>query len=107
MCKNSRRIAALCLWAVMSGAIAGVADYGAPARAAEDARPTSTKPQTNSIGMQLVRIPAGKFTMGRTESADELAKAFPDYDRERIDGLSDDNPTGSGSPGRLSWARRK
>jgi sulfatase modifying factor 1 len=78
--------------AVLSAAIARVANHGTLAVAADDARPSPTKPETNSIGMQLVQIPAGEFTMGRTESADELAKAFPDYDRERIDVLSDEQP---------------
>ena len=32
--------------------------------------------ETNSIGMQLVLIPAGEFMMGRAEAAGEAAKAF-------------------------------
>jgi len=56
----------------------------------EQAQTRLATTQTNSIGMALVRIPAGEFVMGRAESADELAKAFPDYERERIDGLRDE-----------------
>src|SRR5215471_16768928 len=40
------------------------------------ASPSST---TNSIGMTLVLIPAGEFMMGSAESAEDLAKAFPQY----------------------------
>ncbi len=62
-----------------------------------DVKPTdtiiaSTKPITNSIGMKLVLVPAGEFQMGNHESADALAKAFPQYDRERIDKLTDELP---------------
>ena len=35
----------------------------------------------NSIGMKLVRVPAGEFLMGGQESAEELVKAFPTYHR--------------------------
>jgi formylglycine-generating enzyme len=37
---------------------------------------------TNSIGMKLVLIPAGRFMMGGTESAEELVKAFAAYKRQ-------------------------
>jgi formylglycine-generating enzyme required for sulfatase activity len=45
--------------------------------------PTQTPPAggtiTNSIGMKLVLIPAGEFTMGSRESSAELAKTFAQY----------------------------
>jgi formylglycine-generating enzyme required for sulfatase activity len=40
---------------------------------------------TNSIGMKLVRIPAGEFLMGSQESAERLAQAFSAYDIFRKD----------------------
>jgi formylglycine-generating enzyme required for sulfatase activity len=36
--------------------------------------------ETNSIGMKLVLIPPGEFEMGSSESAEELAKAFANWD---------------------------
>ena len=47
---------------------------------------------TNSIKMTLARIPAGEFMMGNPESNEELAKAFPQYDISRIEGLADEKP---------------
>src|SRR4051812_37151210 len=46
---------------------------------------------TNSIGMQLVRIPAGEFFMGGTESAEELCQAFASYQRQPAE-FSDEYP---------------
>src|SRR5690242_6703619 len=54
-----------------------VAQQRQPARVAQ--------PQSNSIGMQLVRIPAGEFLMGGSEPADELVKAFPNSGRKPED----------------------
>ena len=42
--------------------------------------------------MQLVLIPAGEFMMGNAESDNELKKAFPGYEAERIEKLSDERP---------------
>jgi formylglycine-generating enzyme len=47
--------------------------------------------QTNSIEMQLVRIPAGEFFMGGTESAQELTKSFAAYERKPEE-FSDEYP---------------
>jgi formylglycine-generating enzyme required for sulfatase activity len=46
--------------------------------------PAARQPEvlTNSIGIQLVRIPAGEFLMGGSEPAEELCKAFASYDRK-------------------------
>ena len=46
----------------------------------------------NSIGMKLVRIPAGEFMMGSDESPAKLAQAFPGYPPERFTLLDDEAP---------------
>ncbi len=48
--------------------------------------------QRNSLGMEFVPIPAGEFMMGSEESADELARAYPDLPRERFGKLQDEAP---------------
>ena len=40
---------------------------------------------TNSIGMKLVKIPAGEFLMGNPESTADLAQGFPNYEAERME----------------------
>jgi sulfatase modifying factor 1 len=60
--------------------------------AAQESRPAQvSKAETNSIGMQLVRIPAGEFWMGGTESAEDLVKAFPNSNRKPED-FADEYP---------------
>jgi formylglycine-generating enzyme len=61
------------------------------ASAQEQWRVRAPATQTNAIGMQLVRIPAGEFFMGATESADQLTKAFASYGR-KPDEFSDEYP---------------
>ena len=51
-----------------------------------------TKPIVNSIGMHLLRIPAGEFIMGSEESPDSLAKAYPQLPRSRFEELQDEAP---------------
>ena len=46
----------------------------------------------NSLGMKLVRIPAGEFMMGSAESPSVLAQAFPGYEPERFTQLQDEAP---------------
>jgi formylglycine-generating enzyme len=46
----------------------------------------------NSIGMKLVRVPAGDFTMGSDESAEALALSYPQYERARLTDLADEAP---------------
>jgi formylglycine-generating enzyme len=46
----------------------------------------------NSIGMKLVRVPAGEFFMGSDESPESLAASFPQYERKRLEELSDESP---------------
>jgi formylglycine-generating enzyme len=45
----------------------------------------------NSIGMKLVLIPANEFLMGGQESADDLVRAFPAYNRKPAE-FSDEYP---------------
>ncbi|HET7865558.1 MAG TPA: SUMF1/EgtB/PvdO family nonheme iron enzyme, partial [Burkholderiaceae bacterium] len=47
---------------------------------------------TNSLGMQMVRIPAGEFTMGNAASADEMARLYPQYEARRLNDLKDETP---------------
>ena len=49
------------------------------AAVAEDKTAAAPHETTNSIGMKLMRIPAGQFMMGSVESMEELLKAFPAY----------------------------
>src|SRR5207249_5979501 len=42
-------------------------------------RETKLPSITNSIGQQLVQIPAGEFLMGSKEAVDELDRLFPGY----------------------------
>jgi sulfatase modifying factor 1 len=44
--------------------------------------------ETNSIGMKLTLIPPGEFVMGRSESIEQLKKAFP-YLEKLLDGSSE------------------
>jgi formylglycine-generating enzyme required for sulfatase activity len=46
---------------------------------------------SNSIGLQLVRIPAGEFLMGAHEPAEELCKLFAAYERKPEE-FSDEYP---------------
>ena len=47
---------------------------------------------TNSLGMPLVRIPAGEFMMGSDETPESFAADFPQYDRERFLKVDDEAP---------------
>jgi len=49
---------------------------------AKDEQKTLPAEKTASIGLKLVRIPAGEFMMGGGEPAEELAKAFAAYRRK-------------------------
>ncbi len=47
----------------------------------------------NSIGMKLVRLPAGEFTMGSRESPEVLDRAFPAYNlKTKADLCEDERP---------------
>jgi len=56
--------------------------------------PGRTAPQAiaNSLGMKFVLVPAGEFMMGSDESPEALAKAYPQYGRERFLLLGDEAP---------------
>jgi len=46
----------------------------------------------NSLGMQFVLVPAGGFLMGSDETPEDLAGAYPQYDRKRLLDLADEAP---------------
>ena len=46
----------------------------------------------NSIGMKLVRIPAGEFLMGSDETVDTLLADFPTYVRDHLAAPDDEQP---------------
>jgi len=53
---------------------------------------TSPKEIENLLGMRFVWIPSGEFMMGSDESPEALAKAYPQYGRERFVELVDEAP---------------
>lgn len=56
------------------------------------AKPAKLHTLANSLGMTLVRIPAGSFRMGSDESVERLQKAYPLAERERLEALKDEAP---------------
>lgn len=60
----------------------------------EAGRAAATPPATatNTLGMQMVLIPAGEFMMGNDASEAELAKHFPGYEAKRLRDLADEAP---------------
>ncbi|MEJ7688080.1 MAG: formylglycine-generating enzyme family protein [Variovorax sp.] len=46
----------------------------------------------DSVGISLVRVPAGEFSMGSAETPPALAAAFPHYDPARFAKLGDEGP---------------
>ena len=47
---------------------------------------------TNSLGMQMVLIPSGEFTMGNAASAQEMSQLYPAYEPRRLQDLKDETP---------------
>ena len=56
------------------------------------AAPAQPRKLTNTLGMTLVRIPAGSFRMGSDEPLPRLQKAYPLAERERLLALQDEAP---------------
>jgi len=46
----------------------------------------------NSLGMRFVHVPAGTFQMGSDESAETLARDYPQYPQDRFNQLFDEAP---------------
>jgi formylglycine-generating enzyme required for sulfatase activity len=69
------------LSAVLIAPLTVTAQQTAAPKASSEPKSNSASPPTtsNSIGMTLVMIPAGEFMMGSAESAENLAKTFPQY----------------------------
>ena len=57
-------------------------------------RPVPAMPQVmdNSLGMRLVRVPAGEFSMGSDEAPAALARDFPLAELQRLTELADEAP---------------
>lgn len=47
---------------------------------------------SNSLGMQMVLIPAGEFSMGNEASVQELTRLYPAYEPRRLHDLKDEAP---------------
>lgn len=56
------------------------------------AGPRQAAKLVNTLGMAMVRIPAGEFLMGSDEPIATLEKAFPLMERQRLEDLSDEAP---------------
>ena len=54
--------------------------------------PVASTTVSNSLGMALVRIPAGEFLMGSDESIASLQKDYPLMERQRLEELRDEAP---------------
>ena len=80
MARASVRTALLSVWALAACAPLPPATSAAPAVL------------VNSLGMTLVRVPAGEFWMGSDEPIDALQKDFPGMGVERFRELSDEAP---------------
>lgn len=52
----------------------------------------ATRPMTDGLGIEFVRIPAGGFDMGSAESVAALEAAYPGLERRRFEELSDEAP---------------
>ena len=46
----------------------------------------------NSLGMNMVLVPAGEFLMGSDEAPESLKKDFPQYEQKRLLDLEDEKP---------------
>ncbi len=53
---------------------------------------TAPQTQTNTLGMRLVRIPAGEFAMGSDEAIATLQRDYPRMEAKRLEELRDEAP---------------
>lgn len=77
---------------LLSFVLAGASCSLCAAGPRQDAHPHATEQVVNSIGMALVRIPAGTFMMGSDEPIATLEQAFPLMERQRLQDLADEAP---------------
>jgi sulfatase modifying factor 1 len=61
---------------------------------------------SNSLGLTLVKVPAGEFLMGSDESADSQARAFPALPSRRFERLDDEKPLHRVRISRAFWMSR-
>ena len=54
------------------------------------ASPMCSTVRTNTLGMQMVLIPAGEFMMGSDASSQDLARLYPAYETKRLQELADE-----------------
>ena len=54
---------------------------------------SSPRRVTNSLGIEMVLLPAGEFMMGNEASAQEMAKLYREYEPERLLDLADETPS--------------
>lgn len=55
-------------------------------------RSDAARDLTNTLGVRMVRIPAGEFIMGSDEPIESLQKAYPLAERYRLENLFDEAP---------------
>ena len=66
--------------------------FGCLAACTHTTSPTPAIVIENTIGMKLVRIPAGEFLMGSDETVDSLIADFPTYVRDHLAAPDDEQP---------------
>jgi formylglycine-generating enzyme required for sulfatase activity len=62
--------------------------------------------ERNSLGMALVRLPAGEFLMGSDEPPEALARDYPELPKERFTQLADEGPVHKVRITRAFWMGR-
>ncbi len=70
----------------------GAACLALAACASQPATRSSPALLGNSLGMQMLLIPAGEFMMGSDASPQELAQVYPAYEPKRLQDLADETP---------------
>ncbi len=87
----TRTAARLALALALAAALLAACAAPHPAAPAS-AAPAPIVSATNRLGMRFVHVPAGEFRMGSDESAQALARAFPNAERRRLLQLTDEAP---------------